>query len=148
MALRLAQWRQRRQFDSQMANESTEGTSQTAFERVKLARHPERPYTLDFIERMFEGFNEIHGDRRFADDPAVVCGFALSRMPLIGHQGATRSNAFRNFGCKLKVTQGHARSETRFREIRSADFSFIDTRLSPVSRWKRARGQVYFQPSR
>ena len=48
----------------------------TAFERVQLARHPDRPYTLDFIERLFEDFAEIHGDRRFAEDPAMVCGFA------------------------------------------------------------------------
>ncbi len=44
----------------------------TAFERVQLARHPERPHTLDFIERLFEDFTEIHGDRRYADDAAVV----------------------------------------------------------------------------
>ena len=48
----------------------------SAFERVKLARHAERPYTLDFVERLFEGFVELKGDRRFADDPALVCGFA------------------------------------------------------------------------
>src|SRR5690349_21215578 len=45
----------------------------TAFERVQLARHPDRPYTLDFIERLFENFTEIHGDRRFADDPPIFC---------------------------------------------------------------------------
>ncbi|HEV2884484.1 MAG TPA: hypothetical protein VGW36_06470, partial [Pyrinomonadaceae bacterium] len=41
----------------------------SAMERVQLARHPDRPYTLDFIERLFEEFVELHGDRRFADDP-------------------------------------------------------------------------------
>src|SRR5687768_3201782 len=48
----------------------------TAFQRVQLARHPDRPYTLDFIERLFEEFVELHGDRRFADDPAIICGMA------------------------------------------------------------------------
>ena len=58
------------------AKEKTEKNSVTAFERVQLARHPDRPYTLDFIERIFEDFSEIHGDRRYGDDPAIVCGFA------------------------------------------------------------------------
>src|SRR5437762_7010417 len=48
----------------------------TAIERVQLARHAERPHTLDFIERLFDEFVELHGDRRFADDPAIVCGSA------------------------------------------------------------------------
>ena len=45
----------------------------TAFERVQLARHADRPYTLDLIERLFEDFVELHGDKRFAEDPAIVC---------------------------------------------------------------------------
>jgi acetyl-CoA carboxylase alpha subunit len=57
-------------------SELNQEPSTTAFDRVKLARHPDRPYTLDFIERLFEDFTEIHGDRRYADDPAIVCGFA------------------------------------------------------------------------
>lgn len=48
----------------------------TAIDRVKLARHPDRPQTLDFVKLLFEDFCEIHGDRRFADDPAIVCGMA------------------------------------------------------------------------
>ena len=133
MALRLAQWRQRRQFDSQMANDSPEETSQTAFERVKLARHPERPYTLDFVERMFEDFKEIHGDRRFADDPAVVCGFArFHGMPvlIVGHQKGrdTKQRQFRNFG--MPKPEGYRKA---IRAMKLADkfdrpiFSFIDT---------------------
>jgi len=47
--------------------------------RVKLARHPKRPHSLDYIQRLFRDFQEIHGDRRFGDDPAVVCGMAFSR---------------------------------------------------------------------
>ena len=68
-----------------------------------MARHPERPHTLDFIERLFEDFTEIHGDRRYADDPAIVCGFArFHGMPIlvVGHQKGrdTKQRQFRNFG--------------------------------------------------
>jgi len=45
-----------------------------AWEKTELARHPQRPYTLDYIERLFTDWSEIHGDRSFADDPAIVCG--------------------------------------------------------------------------
>lgn len=74
-----------------------------AFERVQLARHPDRPYTLDFIERLFEDFVEIHGDRRFADDPAIVCGFArFHEIPVVvvGQQKGrdTKQRGVRNFG--------------------------------------------------
>ena len=86
-------------------NNSAENSPQTrsAFERVQLARHPERPYTLDFIERLFEDFVELHGDRRFGDDPAVVCGLArFHGLPVIvvGHQKGrdTKQRSFRNFG--------------------------------------------------
>lgn len=75
----------------------------TAFERVQLARHPDRPYTLDFIERLFEEFVELHGDRRFADDPAIICGLArFHGLPVvvIGHQKGrdTKQRSYRNFG--------------------------------------------------
>lgn len=74
-----------------------------AFERVQLARHPDRPYTSDFIERLFEDFVEIHGDRRFADDPAIVCGFArFHEIPIVvvGQQKGrdTKQRRMRNFG--------------------------------------------------
>src|SRR5213080_4876269 len=81
----------------------TEEHIATAFERVQLARHSDRPYTLDFIDRLFEDFTEIHGDRRYADDSAIVCGFArFHDMPalVVGHQKGrdTRQRQFRNFG--------------------------------------------------
>ena len=87
-----------------------EDTKQTIYEnltpwqRVQLARHPNRPYTLDYIERIFTDFLEMHGDRRFADDPAIVGGFAkLNGKPVmvIGTQKGrnTRESVFRNFGC-------------------------------------------------
>src|SRR4026209_1911686 len=75
----------------------------TAIERVQRARHNDRPYTLDLIERLFEDFVELHGDKRFAEDPAIVCGLALFHgLPVIvvGHQKGrdTRQRSFRNFG--------------------------------------------------
>lgn len=75
----------------------------TAFEKVQLARHPDRPYTMDFIERLFEEFVELHGDRRFADDPAIICGLArFHGLPVvvIGHQKGrdTKQRSYRNFG--------------------------------------------------
>lgn len=76
----------------------------TPWQRVQLARHPARPYTRDYIDRIFTGFMELHGDRRFADDPAIVGGFAkIGGIPVmvIGTQKGrnTKESVFRNFGC-------------------------------------------------
>jgi acetyl-CoA carboxylase carboxyl transferase subunit alpha len=75
----------------------------TPWQRVLVARHPNRPNTLDYVERLFTGWDELHGDRRFADDHAIVCGFAEYRsqhVAVIGHQkgGDTKQKIFRNFG--------------------------------------------------
>ena len=79
-------------------------SSLTPWQRVQLARHPNRPYTLDYIERIFTDFLEFHGDRRYADDPALVGGFAKldgKSVMVIGTQKGrnTKENVFRNFGC-------------------------------------------------
>lgn len=73
-----------------------------AFERVKTARHPERPYTLDYVERLFSDFEELRGDRRFADDSAIICGFAKyhdTGVMVIGQQKGrdTAQRRQRNF---------------------------------------------------
>jgi acetyl-CoA carboxylase carboxyl transferase subunit alpha len=75
----------------------------TAWQRVLVARHPNRPYMLDYVGRLCADFDEIHGDRRFADDQAIVCGFARYRdRPVLvcGHQKGrdTKSKVTRNFG--------------------------------------------------
>jgi len=75
----------------------------TPYQRIKLARHPERPYMLDFVRRIFADFVELHGDRNFRDDPAMVTGLArLDGRPvaLVGHQKGrnTEENIHRNFG--------------------------------------------------
>ena len=79
------------------------GAPQDAWQRVLLARHPHRPYTLDYIRMLFTDFLELHGDRRYADDPAMVGGFAcLDDRPLmvVGHQKGrdTKQKLHRNFG--------------------------------------------------
>lgn len=75
----------------------------TRWQRVQLARHPERPYTLDYIELIAEDFIELHGDRFHADDKAIVGGFATidgRSVMIIGHQKGrdTKARQFRNFG--------------------------------------------------
>jgi len=79
-------------------------TNLSAWQRVQLARHPQRPYTLDYISILMTDFIEIHGDRLFADDKAIVCGFAKldkQKIAVIGHQKGrdTKENLKRNFGC-------------------------------------------------
>ena len=75
----------------------------TPWQRVLVARHPQRPYLLDYVSRLFEGFTEIHGDRRFGDDPAIVTGFATyhgTPVMVVGHQKGrdTKQKVHRNFG--------------------------------------------------
>ena len=75
----------------------------TRWQRVQLARHPERPYTLDYIYMMTDDFVELHGDRLYRDDNAIVGGFAKlgdQKVMIIGHQKGrdTKTNVFRNFG--------------------------------------------------
>ncbi|OGU75153.1 MAG: acetyl-CoA carboxylase carboxyltransferase subunit alpha [Ignavibacteria bacterium RBG_16_34_14] len=75
----------------------------TRWQRVQLARHPDRPYTLDFIYEMTSSFIELHGDRNYKDDKAIVGGFAKLdeyKVLIVGHQKGrdTKSNLYRNFG--------------------------------------------------
>ncbi|MBI3332540.1 MAG: acetyl-CoA carboxylase carboxyltransferase subunit alpha [Candidatus Omnitrophica bacterium] len=75
----------------------------TPWQRVQLARHPKRPYTLDYIQRLMTNFIELHGDRVFADDKALIGGVATFegiRILLVGHQKGrdTKENLYRNFG--------------------------------------------------
>jgi len=117
------------------APESTDSQelTKTAFDRVLLARHADRPYTLDFIERLFEDFVELHGDKRFAEDPAIVCGLArFHGLPVvvIGHQKGrdTRQRSYRNFG--MPKPEGYRKA---LRVMKLGEkfgrpiFTFIDT---------------------
>jgi len=75
----------------------------TRWQKVQLARHPQRPYTLDYLERITEYFIELHGDRAYGDDPAIVCGLSkIDSVPvaIVGHQKGrtTKQKLYRNFG--------------------------------------------------
>lgn len=75
----------------------------TSWQISRIARHPQRPYTLDYVERIFDHVEELHGDRAFSDDPAIVCGVARLNgrgVVFIGHQKGrnTKDNLYRNFG--------------------------------------------------
>ena len=79
-------------------------TNLTDWQKVQIARHPARPYTLDYIQMITTDFVELHGDRLFADDFALIGGFAKingSKVMLMGHQKGrdTKENIIRNFGC-------------------------------------------------
>lgn len=104
-----------------------------AFDRVLEARHPERPYTLDLLSGVFTDFVELHGDRRYADDPAMVCGFARLdglEVAVIGQQKGrdTNQRRYRNFG--MPKPEGYRKA---LRLMRMAEkfgrpiITFIDT---------------------
>ena len=112
---------------------ATEAKWAAAFKRVQLARHPERPYTLDFIEHIFTGWTELHGDRRFADDPAMVCGWALFHdepVMIIGQQKGRdiKERSHRNFA--MPKPEGY-RKALRFMQMadkfKRPVFTFVDT---------------------
>ena len=92
------------QIEKKMADTRREIFSNlTAWQRVQLARHPKRPYTLDYLKASFTDFSELHGDRLFADDHAMVGGFARlegERVVVVGTQKGrdTKENIMRNFG--------------------------------------------------
>lgn len=100
---------------------------------TQLARHPNRPYTLDYSTLLFKNFMEIHGDRAFKDDPSIVCGFAeldSERVMLIGHQKGrnTNDNIKRNFG--MPHPEGYRKALRAMRlaeKFRLPIITFIDT---------------------
>lgn len=105
----------------------------TRWQRTQLARHANRPYALDYIDQIFTDWNEIHGDRNFRDDPALVCGFArIDGKPccVIGHQKGrnTKEKVHRNFG--MPNPEGYRKA---LRVMQMADqfglpiFTFVDT---------------------
>ncbi|PWS21490.1 acetyl-CoA carboxylase carboxyl transferase subunit alpha, partial [Enterococcus faecium] len=78
-------------------------SNMTAWDKLQVARHPERPTTLDYISLLFEDFMELHGDRAFGDDAAIVGGIATFHgipVTVIGHQRGKdrKDNLHRNFG--------------------------------------------------
>lgn len=107
--------------------------TKTAFERVQTARHPDRPYSLDLFATIFTDFIEIHGDRRYADDPAMICGFAklnATEVLVLGQQKGRDLNQrrHRNFG--MSKPEGYRKA---LRAMQMAEkfgrpiISFVDT---------------------
>ena len=104
-----------------------------AWQKAELARNPQRPLTLEYIERIFTDWSELHGDRSFADDHALVCGMARfhgEEVAVIGHQKGrdTKSNVYRNWG--MTNPEGY-RKALRVMKIaekfRRPVFTFVDT---------------------
>jgi acetyl-CoA carboxylase carboxyl transferase subunit alpha len=105
----------------------------TPWQKAQISRHPNRPYTLDYIEAMMANFAEMHGDRLYADDPAIVCGMAkldgISVM-VIGHQKGrtTKEKIYRNFGMPNPEGYRKALRAMRFAEkFNKPIVAFIDT---------------------
>ncbi|MFZ0634860.1 MAG: acetyl-CoA carboxylase carboxyltransferase subunit alpha [Candidatus Acidiferrales bacterium] len=103
------------------------------WQRLQLARHQQRPYTLDFARLLFEGFSEIHGDRGFGDDPAMICGMAWFHgvpVMVLGQQKGrdTKQRLARNFGqAKPEGYRKALRVMTLAAKFKRPIFTFIDT---------------------
>jgi acetyl-CoA carboxylase carboxyl transferase subunit alpha len=104
-----------------------------AWQISQVARHPQRPYTLDYVQGLFTEFEELHGDRAFADDPAIIGGLARFQgepVMLIGHQKGrdTKERQYRNFG--MPRPEGYRKALRLMRlaeKFRIPVFTFIDT---------------------
>lgn len=105
----------------------------TAWQKVQIARHPQRPTTLDYIRLITKDFIELHGDRLFGDDKAIIAGFAKLdnfKVTVIGHQKGkdTKENIERNFGCAHPEGYRKAKRVMKLAEKFSLPLiSFIDT---------------------
>jgi acetyl-CoA carboxylase carboxyl transferase subunit alpha len=118
------------------------------WQKTLVARHPQRPYTLDFIGFLFEDFTELHGDRKFSDDPAIVAGFARFRgqpCAIIGHQKGrnTKEKIFRNFGQPRPEGFRKALRVMQLAEkFKLPIFTFIDTQGAYPGLGAEERGQA------
>jgi len=119
-----------------------------AWQKTELARHAQRPFTLDYIDRLFTEWSEIHGDRAFGDDPAIVCGMARyhgDEVMIIGHQKGrdTKQRVYRNFG--QANPEGYRKA---LRMMKMAEkfgrplFTFIDTQGAYPGLGAEERGQA------
>ncbi len=105
----------------------------SSWQTAQVARHPQRPYTLDYVSRIFTDFEELHGDRSFADDKAIVGGLArFNGQPcmVIGHQKGrdTKEKIFRNFG--MPRPEGYRKAERLMKlaeKFKLPIFTFVDT---------------------
>jgi len=120
----------------------------TAWQKTEMARHAQRPYFLDYVERIFTEFSEIHGDRGFADDPAIICGMARyhgNEVMLVGQQKGrdTKQKVQRNFG--MANPEGYRKA---LRAMRLAEkfgrpiLTFVDTPGANPGLGAEERGQA------
>jgi acetyl-CoA carboxylase carboxyl transferase subunit alpha len=135
-----------------MANETVASASETgrltAWDRVKLARHPERPHTLDFVNELTSGFVELHGDRAFGDDRALIGGLAElgdRTVMVLGHQKGrdTKENIERNFG--MARPEGYRKAVRLLRHAEKFHFpvvTLIDTPGAEPGVGSEERGQA------
>jgi acetyl-CoA carboxylase carboxyl transferase subunit alpha len=120
----------------------------SAWGKTELARHPQRPYMLDYVDRIFTDWSEIHGDRGFADDPAIVCGIARfhgQEVVLVGQQKArdTKQKVYRNFGMPNPEGYRKALRVMKFAEKFSRPiFTFVDTPGANPGLGAEERGQA------
>lgn len=125
-----------------------ESAAITPWDRVQRARHMDRPRTLDYVRAMTEDFVELHGDRRFGDDPAIVAGIARfegQTIAIIGHQKgrSTRENVQRNFG--MPHPEGYRKALRVFRHAEKFGFPvicLIDTPGANPNKDSEERGQA------
>lgn len=123
-------------------------TNLDRWQRVQLARHPDRPYTLDYLERISSDFIEIHGDRHFADDKSIIAGFATiekHKVVIIGHQKGRniKENLYRNFGSPHPEGYRKALRAMKLAEkFRKPVISFIDTQGAFPGVGAEERGQA------
>jgi acetyl-CoA carboxylase carboxyl transferase subunit alpha len=119
-----------------------------AWQKTELARHAQRPFTLDYVDRLFTDWSEIHGDRSFGDDPAILCGMARyhgNEVMVIGHQKGrdTKQRVYRNFG--QANPEGYRKA---LRAMKMAEkfgrpiFTFIDTQGAYPGLGAEERGQA------
>src|SRR5436190_15867698 len=120
----------------------------SAWQKTELARHPQRPYFLDYVERLFADWSEIHGDRRYADDPAMVCGIARfhgEEVLVLGTQKGRdmKQKVYRNFG--LPNPEGYRKA---LRAMQIAEkfsrpiFTFVDVTGANPGLGAEERGQA------
>jgi len=120
----------------------------TPWQKTLVARHPQRPYTLDFIALLFEEWTEVHGDRKFGDDAAIVAGFARFRghaCCVVGHQKGrnTKEKIVRNFGQPRPEGFRKALRVMKLAEkFKLPIFSFIDTQGAYPGLGAEERGQA------
>ncbi len=120
----------------------------TRWQRVQLARHPLRPITNNYIENIFDDFIELHGDRKFRDDPAIMAGMAKfegQAVMLVGHQKGkdTKSNLYRNFG--MPNPEGYRKAQRLFKlaeKFGHPIITFLDTQGAYPGIEAEERGQA------